>query len=102
MRKYSYVKPYRQEEYDMKPSKVLFINLFILIHILLWVGPAAAEQARPVGAENRPPCDRSRRTASCTCTWRCVTSRWVISRPHSRCIATGCPTPAAIKLCFTT
>ncbi len=36
----------------MKPSRVLFINLFIMIHVLLWAGPAAAAEATAVGSES--------------------------------------------------
>ena len=38
----------------MKPSRVLFINLFIIIHVLLWAGPLGANEAAAVESGNAP------------------------------------------------
>lgn len=38
----------------MKPYKVLFINLFIMMLFLLYTGPSAAAEAAAVGSENAP------------------------------------------------
>lgn len=38
----------------MKPPKALFINLFIIIHVLLWTGPSVYADAEAAGSEEAP------------------------------------------------